>query len=126
MMLARVDGTRVTKTRTNLGTSAVDLITAAQKKSVTLESISFCNRSAGDLNYSFYIKHSDGTTLYYINYQRPVSSKYTLYEHQHAVTLLPGQSFTVVASGTGIDVVGVFIESTVQDHSSTPKSLGDF
>lgn len=112
---ARTDGKRVTKTVSNLSTSAQDLITAAQQKPVTLESITFCNTTGTtERKVSFYVK--DGATNYYIFRAKPLAGWQTQIIDTHSVVLRPGQTFSVVSDGAGVDVVAVFIESSSQQE----------
>ena len=122
---ARTDGKRVTKRVSNLSTSAQDLITAAQQKAVTLESISFCNTTGTtERLISFYVK--DGGTNYYILKANPLAEWETKVFDTHSVVLNPGQTFTVVANAAGVDVVAVFIESSSQQEQAASTGLDAF
>lgn len=118
--VAPVNGKRVTKRVSNLSTSAQDLVEASQQKNVTLESISFCNTTGTtERLISFYVK--DGGTNYYIFKAVPLAKWQTKIIENHSVVLTPGQFFTVVADGAGVDVVAVFIESSPQQEQATGR-----
>lgn len=122
---ARTDGKRVTKKISNLSTSAVDLITAEQKKPVTLESITFCNTTGTtERKVSFYVK--DGANTYYVFRNKPLAGWETQLIDSHSVVLSDGQTFSVISNGDGVDVVAVFIESSSMQEQGASISLDSF
>lgn len=109
---ARTDGKRVTVLSANLGTSEVVLATAAQKKPVTLESITFCNTTGtNERKFNFYIK--SGGTNYFVFRACPIAQWQTKAIDTLSLVLQPGQSFYASAetAASGVDVTCTFIES---------------
>jgi hypothetical protein len=110
---ARTDGKRTTYLSANLGTSEVVLATAAQKKTVTLESITFCNTTGTtERKFNFYIK--TGTGSFYVFRAKPLAMWQTQAIDTLSLTLQAGQSFCVSAesAASGVDVTLTTIESS--------------
>lgn len=110
---ARTDGKRSTYLTTNLGTSEVVLATAAQKKTVTLESVTFCNTTGtNERKFNFYIKTGGGNA--YVFRACPLAQWQTKAIDTLSLVLTPGQSFCVSAesAASGVDVTLTTIESS--------------
>jgi hypothetical protein len=111
--VAPISGRRVTYLSSNLGTSEVQLATAAQQKTVTLESVTFCNTTGtNERKFNFYIK--SGGTNYYVFRACPLALWQTKAIDTLSLTLKPGESFYVSAesASSGVDVTLTTIESS--------------
>lgn len=121
---ARTDGKRVTVYSANLGTSEVVLATAAQKKTVTLESVTFCNTSGTtERTVNFYIKTGSGNVYVWRAY--PLAQWQTKAIDTLSIVLSAGQSFAVSAgsAASGVDVTLTTIESSSLLEGDGPRSL---
>lgn len=108
-MFGTISGKRTGKRVSSLGTSAQTLISAKDKMTVTLESAALCNRTANALTVSLYIDGGGSQTYIYNEFS--LAAHTTAFLTNHSMPIVTGQSYKVVASGTGIDVTAVFIES---------------
>lgn len=111
--VAPISGRRVTYLTRNLGTSEVQLATAAQQKTVTLESVTFCNTTGtNERKFNFYIK--SGGTSYYVFRACPLALWQTKAIDTLSLTLKPGDIFCVSAesASSGVDVTLTTIESS--------------
>ena len=123
--VAPLSGRRITSLAANLGTSEVALITAAQQKSVTLESASFCNTTGTtEREVNFYIK--TGTGNVYVWRANPLAMWQSKAIDTLSLVLQPGQSFCVSAesAASGVDVTLTTIESS-SSADSAGKSLNE-
>ena len=124
---ARTDGKRTTALSANIGTSEVVLATAAQKKTVTLESVSFCNTTGTtERKFNFYIKTGSGNV--YVFRAKPLAMWQTQSIDTLSLVLQPGQSFCVSAesAASGVDVTLTTIESSSQQEQAASTGLDAF
>lgn len=121
MMFGLSRGQRVTK-KAIVGASAVALITSTQKMLVTLESVTFTNTTAGSLNVSLFIE--SGANQFHIYCEKALPAKDTLLLNSHAIALQADERLMAVASGAGISVIAVLIQSSPNEAAETaPQTL---
>lgn len=108
MMLGLVLGNRSTFKKA-VSTSAVTIATSAQKLLMALESVTICNTNAAARTVSLYV--DNGSSQFYIFNDLPLASKATVLLTNHAVTLAAGETLKAIASGAGISVAAVILQS---------------
>lgn len=114
MIFGLTFGRRVNKAKA-VSTTAVTLNAATNKFGLVLESASICNTNAAARTVSLYV--DNGTSQTYIFNDLAIASKATILLTNHPIAMSRGESLKAIASGAGININAVFIETTPNQAS---------